>query len=113
MNRIRREHPALQLGTNLTFHAAQHPTVLWYAKATPGDDDVVFVAVSLDTTQVQDALVEVPVAALGIGADEPYVMHELLSDTVWEWRGGQGYVKLDPDGDPAQIFHLRRTARPR
>jgi starch synthase (maltosyl-transferring) len=108
VNRIRREHRALQLYDNLAFHAAENPSVLWYAKATPDRADVVFVAVSLDTTRVQEAMVEVPIAALGIDGDAPYVMHELLSDAAWEWRGGRGYVKLDPDGDPAQIFHLTR-----
>ena len=53
-------------------------------------------------------MVDVPLAALGLGADQPYVMHELLSDRTWEWRGARGYVKLDPAEDPAQIFHLQR-----
>ena len=35
-------------------------------------------------------------------------MRELLSDRVYEWRGGQGFVKLYPGVDPAQIFRLER-----
>jgi hypothetical protein len=54
-------------------------------------------------------MVDVPLADLGIADGEPYRMHELLTDRVWEWRGPQGYVQLDPAaGDPVQIFALER-----
>jgi hypothetical protein len=33
-------------------------------------------------------------------------MHEQFSGTRWEWRGPRGYVELDPERDPAQIFVL-------
>jgi starch synthase (maltosyl-transferring) len=110
VNRIRREHVALQVMTNLKFYESANPDVLWYAKTTPGGNDVVFVAVSLDVSRPQDSMVDVPLDALGLAADEPYEMHELLSDTRWPWQGPRGYVRLDPAVDPAQIFALRRRA---
>ncbi len=108
VNRIRREHRALQLYRNVTFHPSDNPAVIWYAKTTPDGTDTVFVAASLDVTRTQDSMVEVPLAALGLAPDAAYDMHELLSDTTWPWRGARGYVKLDPSVDPAQIFALRR-----
>jgi starch synthase (maltosyl-transferring) len=108
VNRIRREHRALQLMTNLTFHPSSNPDVLWYMKATPDTDDVLFVAASLDTSRTQEATVEVPIDRLGVGDDDRYGMHELLSDATWEWLGRRNYVKLIPNADPAQIFHFRR-----
>jgi starch synthase (maltosyl-transferring) len=108
INRIRREHRALQLYSNLTFHPAENPRILWYAKATPAGDDVVFVAVNLNPHAVEDTLVDVPLAALGIAPDQTYGMHELLTGVTYEWRGARGYVKLDPQSEPAQIFALRR-----
>ncbi len=108
LNRIRREHRALQLYRNLTFHAADDPHVLWYGKTTPARDDVVFVAANLDVFATHAAMVDVPIAELGIAPDQPYRMHELLSDVSYEWRGPRGYVELDPVRDPAQIFVLRR-----
>jgi starch synthase (maltosyl-transferring) len=110
VNRIRREHVALQLMTNLKVFDSDNPDVLWYAKTTPGGSDVVFVAASLDVSRPQESMVEVPLDALGLAADEPYEMHELLSDTRWPWQGPRGYVRLDPAVDPAQIFALRRRA---
>jgi starch synthase (maltosyl-transferring) len=108
VNRIRRQHRALQLYRNLTFYRSDDPHVLWYGKMTPGRDDVVFVAANLDYTGTHAAMVEVPIDELGIGPDQPYRMHELLSDVTYEWRGPRGFVELDPTRDLAQIFSLRR-----
>ena len=106
VNAIRRSHPALQQMTNLRFHESSDDAVVWYSKTW--GDDTIFVAASLDMTRTREAMVDVPLAALGLGPDQPYVMRELLADRTWEWRGARGYVKLDPADDPAQIFHLQR-----
>ena len=108
VNDIRRTNAALHLYRNLRFHNADNPHVLWYSKATPGNGNVVFVAANMEPLVTHDAMVDVPLAALGIPADRTYRMHELLSDRVYEWRGPRGYVKLYPNADPAQIFRLER-----
>jgi starch synthase (maltosyl-transferring) len=108
INRLRREHRALQLYRNLTFLPSDDPNILWYCKTTPEGDDVVFVAASLDVSGTRAGMVDVPIAELGIAPEAPYRMHELLSDVAYEWRGGRGFVELDPQREPAQIFALRR-----
>jgi len=47
-------------------------------------------------------------AALGLGADQPYRMREQFADAAYEWRGPRGYVELDPQREPAQIFVLEK-----
>ena len=106
MNRIRREHRALQLYTNLRFYPSDDPHVLWYGKTTPERDDLIFVAANLDPAARHASMVDVPIHELGIASDAPYRMHELLSDVTYEWRGPRGYVDLDPKIAPAQIFWL-------
>jgi starch synthase (maltosyl-transferring) len=108
INGIRRQHRALQLYRNLTFHAADDPQILWYSKATPAADDVVFVAANLDCFATHASMVDVPIHELGIAPDQPYGMHELLTDVTYQWRGARGYVELDPTRAPAQIFVIRR-----
>jgi starch synthase (maltosyl-transferring) len=108
INWIRREHRALQSYRNLTFHHADDPQILWYGKATPARDDVVFVAANLDCLATHTSLVDVPIHELDIAPDQPYRMHELLSDVTYEWRGPRGFVELDPQRDSAQIFVLLR-----
>jgi starch synthase (maltosyl-transferring) len=104
VNRIRREHPALQQYTNLAFHTADDPNILWYGKVH--GDDAVFVAINLDPAARHASLVDVPLASLGLAPDGPYRMHELITDVTYDWHGPRGYVDLDPDVAPAQIFAL-------
>ena len=108
INRIRRENRALQLYTNLTFYHTDNPHVLFYGKMTPERDNVVFVAASVDAFATQASLVDVPIAELGIGEQQTYRLHELLSDRWFEWRGPRAYVELRPEIEPAQIFVLHR-----
>jgi starch synthase (maltosyl-transferring) len=100
VNRIRRQNPALQLYTNLRFYGADDPNIVFYGKATPARDNLVFVA-------AHASMVDVPLGELGLGPEQPYRMHELLSDRWFEWRGPRGYVELHAE-DPAQIFVLHR-----
>jgi starch synthase (maltosyl-transferring) len=106
VNTIRRENRALQLYRNLRFYPADSPHILWYGKISEDRRNAIFVAVNLDPTAERESMVELPLAELGIPADRPYKMHELLSDRTWEWVGPRGFVKLFPDVDPAQIFRL-------
>jgi starch synthase (maltosyl-transferring) len=108
VNAVRRANRALQLYRNLRFYQADNPYVLWYGKATESRDNVIFVAANMDPTVERDSFVDVPIDELGIGWDEPYKMHELLSDRVYEWVGPRGFIKLYPSVDPAQIFRLER-----
>jgi starch synthase (maltosyl-transferring) len=108
INRIRRENPALRLYRNLRFYRSDDPHVLFYGKMTPARDNVVFVAINLDPTATHGCLVDVPIGELGIGEGQSYGMHELISDRRYEWRGPRGYVELDPNVEPAQIFVLQR-----
>jgi starch synthase (maltosyl-transferring) len=78
--------------------------VVFYGKQTPDGRDRILVAVNMDPFAPHTSMVDVPLATLGIAPDQPYRMHELLTDQTWEWRGPRGYVELDPAVAPAQIF---------
>jgi starch synthase (maltosyl-transferring) len=108
LNRLRRQHPALQAYTNLRFYPADDPNILFYGKMTLDRRDVVFVAVNLDPFAAHTASVELPLAELGLAEDQSYKLHERLSDTWLEWRGRGGPITLDPQREPAAIFSLHR-----
>ena len=55
-------------------------------------------------------MVHVPVRELGIGADEAYVVQDLLTGARYTWRGSRNYVRLDPQ---MQMGHVLRVERPR
>ncbi len=107
LNRIRRDHPALQRLTNLTFCESENPDVLFYRKHAP--DDELFVAVNLDPHHPQATMVHVPLDALGLGQDTPYLVEDLLTGARYTWRGARNFVRLDP---AQQVAHVLRVVRP-
>jgi starch synthase (maltosyl-transferring) len=132
LNRIRRENVALQQYENLSFHTSENPHVLFYRKAARvrprewaggrasyhtvpadearravSDDADLLVAVTLDPRAVQETMVHVPVADLGLADDASYIVHDLLSGARYTWRGARNYVRLDPVA--GQIGHVFRV----
>jgi starch synthase (maltosyl-transferring) len=48
---------------------------------------------------------------MGLDPQQPYQVHELLSDARYLWHGAHNYVALDPQVVPAHIFRVRRRIR--
>ncbi|BBL80849.1 alpha-1,4-glucan:maltose-1-phosphate maltosyltransferase [Rubrobacter xylanophilus] len=107
VNEIRRENPALQELTNLSFLPAPDDNILFYGKRS--GENAVFVAVNLDPHDAHDTHVQFPLWELGIGEDEPYVVEELITRREIPARGSWFWVRLDPHQNPAEIFRLRRA----
>jgi starch synthase (maltosyl-transferring) len=53
-------------------------------------------------------MVHVPIDDMGIGADEPYTVHDLLTDARYTWRGVRNYVRLDPAEQPGHLLLVER-----
>ncbi len=109
LNRIRRENRALHRYDNLRFYEADNGAVLFYGKFTEAKDNIVLVAVNLDSSQTQNSYINVPLPEFGISDSEPYQVHDLLTDARYTWKGSRNFVKLDPETQPAHIFRLRRN----
>ena len=118
LNRLRRDHRALQLYDNLQFEAADDERTLFYRKALPDGEldpltgfphrwrDAVFVAVNTDPTTAQRSVLRPDLPAIGIGWDEPYLITDLVSGVAQENRGREIVIGLDPAGVPFRIFSL-------
>jgi hypothetical protein len=48
-----------------------------------------------------------PLEALGIGADQPYHVRDLLREVTQPGRGPVQRIRLDPEEEPAFIFEVR------
>lgn len=111
LNRLRRDHPALQQLTNLQFHNAHHDGVLYYSKRTPGRDEVILVAVNLDPDHTAHHVpIEVPVWLFGLPDDAAVQVEDLLSGGRWFWYGKWQSVTLDPAVNPAAIWRVVKPA---
>jgi starch synthase (maltosyl-transferring) len=106
LNELRREHPALQWLTNVTFHDVDNPDVMAWSKRT--GDDVVLVVLNLDPHGAREATVRLDMPALGVGWEDRVLVHDEVSGNEWTW-GQANYVRLDPFVEPAHVFTVQRA----
>ena len=103
MNRIRRDHPALQATRNLRLHATDSDQVLCYSKRDADSGDTVLVVISLDTQWPQGTTIHLDLGALGVEWDQWFLVDDRLTGNRWFWQGADQYVELDPSL-PAHVF---------
>jgi len=111
VNAIRREHEALQTTWNLRFHEVDNEYLLFYVKTNEDLSDIIMVVVNLDPKHAQSGWVNVPIADLGISADQTYLVHDLLDDEKYIWHGSRNFVRVDPAHSPGHLFHVRKRMR--
>jgi starch synthase (maltosyl-transferring) len=105
VNAIRRAHPALQFNDTLRFYETDNPALLWFSKQAAGDR--LFVVANTDPQYLQHGHVRVPTWELGLGANQSYIVQDLLDDATSVWRGDWNYVRLEPSERMAHIFVIR------
>jgi starch synthase (maltosyl-transferring) len=104
LNRIRREHPALQRADNLRFLASTDPHLIAYAKAAPDVGDVLVIVVNVDPHSAHEGVVTLPDELFN---HRPrYRVTDLLTGTEYNWEGPTNYVRLDPGALPAHVLRV-------
>ena len=111
VNRIRGENRALQSDRSLRFHAVDNPEIICFSKQTEDLKNVIVVVVNLDPHHTQSGWVELAMEELGLLPQQPFQMHDLLTNARYLWHGARNYVQLNPDTVPAQIFRVRHRLR--
>ncbi|MDW8059564.1 MAG: alpha-1,4-glucan--maltose-1-phosphate maltosyltransferase [Thermomicrobium sp.] len=111
VNRIRRENPALQQDWTLRFHRVDNDQLIAYSKTSLDKRNVILTVVNLDPHHRHSGWVTLDLAALGVPADVPYQVHDLLTGERYIWQGAHNYVELDPHVMPAHIFLIRQRVR--
>jgi starch synthase (maltosyl-transferring) len=119
LNRLRREHPALQLLRNLRFHHTDSDQILAYSKSD--GTDTVLTVVNLDPHHTHEATVSLDIEAMELTSPEPHSpgdgttgdaldVEDQLTGARYRW-GRHNYVRLDPHSQSAHIFSVRRAAQ--
>ncbi|GAB3332067.1 alpha-1,4-glucan--maltose-1-phosphate maltosyltransferase [Larkinella ripae] len=104
VNRIRRENPALQSTNNLTFCRIDDDALMAYLKVT--DSNRLLMVINTDAYNRRAAMVQVPTWQLGIGDDQEYTVHDLLTGAYYTWKGQWNYVELDPYLLPMHLLKI-------
>ena len=106
LNRVRREHPALQLLRNVTVHSADDENVLAFSKRA--GDDIVLVVVNLDPHGARETTVHLNMPALGMGWHDSFAVYDEITTQTWNWKE-HSFVRLDPGHEPAHILSVRKA----
>ena len=106
INRLRREHPALQWTEGLRFYSAGNEHILYYAKFTADLSDFLLFAVNLDPHNPQGAPIEVPLWEFDLPDDAVIEGRDLVTGQDFRWEGKNQHVWLTPDDRPYAIWSL-------
>jgi starch synthase (maltosyl-transferring) len=101
INFIRRENPALQHFSNITFLDTANEALIAYAKQA--GQNTILIVVNLDPFQPQEGSVTIP-ASLGLAPS--FTAHDLLSEDRFQWRIGPNYVRLDPGTRQGHVIRV-------
>ncbi len=107
INRIRRDNPALQEFENLRFYESNHDRILFYGKMTPDGANMIFVAVNLDPFEPHEAMLEFPLAEMGMPDGEAFEVDELVREETHLWEGPVHHWRFDPHTNPVAIWRVK------
>jgi starch synthase (maltosyl-transferring) len=101
LNFLRRENPALQHLSNVTFLDTANDALIAYVKQSAGN--TVFTVVNLDPHQAQEGVATV---SASLGLPPSFTARDLLSDERFNWRIGPNYVRLEPGLRQAHVIRV-------
>jgi starch synthase (maltosyl-transferring) len=108
VNAARRESPALTALNEVVFHPVDNPHLIAYSRSLPDGSNPILVVVNLDPHHVQSGWTDLRLDHLGLGGDESYDVHDLLTERTWRWHGNRNFVELRPQGFPAHVLRVER-----
>jgi starch synthase (maltosyl-transferring) len=108
INFIRKENPSLQQQRNLHLLRSDNDNIFFFGRWNQDKSNVILVAVNLDPFSTHDSTVFVPTYELQINPWANYRVRDLITNSVYWWKGDANYIKLDPFLEPAHILLLER-----
>jgi starch synthase (maltosyl-transferring) len=101
LNHVRRENPALQEFSNVTFLDTANDGLIAYAKYSPGN--TLITVVNIDPHNRQEGLAVIPAS---LGLPPTFTVHDVLSDERYQWHIGHNYVSLQPGVRQAHVLRV-------
>lgn len=104
-NQARLENAALQQTNDITFCEIQNDQVIAYVK-TASDGNCILCIVNLDPHNSQGGMIKVLLHKINKNHDEHYIVHDLLTDSRYTWKGDWNFVDLNPHIMPMHLFRI-------
>jgi starch synthase (maltosyl-transferring) len=106
INKIRKQHPALQSTWNLQFCEIANQNLLAFLKVSEDTSDKIFVVVNLDPHSRQAGYIQLPKDKLKVQGNMNIKLHDLVTDEHYTWTQEWNYVELDPFKMPFHLFSV-------
>jgi starch synthase (maltosyl-transferring) len=101
LNQARRENPALQYLSNISFLETENDALIAYVKRS--GDNTVITAVNMDPHHTQEGIVNVPA---WLGTAPAFKVRDLLDDQLYDWTIGRNYLRLAPGQRMAHVMRV-------
>lgn len=107
INYIRNHNEALQQTNNIKFCHIQNDNLLAFYKWNDNKTNEMFIVISLDPHNSQQGTVQVPLHDIGVNQGHNLEMHDLITESRYNWNNEWCYVELHPDL-PFHIFKINK-----
>ena len=107
INQIRRENIQFHTTHDLTFYEISNENLLAYGKRI-GNHPIIMIIVNLQPNQPHAGMVRLPLTEMGIAHQQSFIVHDLLTDQKYNWKGESNFVELLPHRLPAHIFRIEK-----
>ncbi len=107
INYIRHHNEALQQTNNIKFCYIENSNLLAFYKWNQDKTNQVFVIISLDEHNTQQGYVQVPLHDIGVHEGHTLKMHDLITDSCYNWNSEWCFVELHPN-IPFHVFKINK-----
>ena len=107
INFIRNHNEALQQTNNIKFCNIQNDNLIAFYKWNDDRTNEVLVVISLDPHNSQQANIQMPLQDLAVHSGHNLEMHDLITDSRYNWNNEWNYVELHPTM-PFHIFKINK-----
>lgn len=109
VNKLRREHPAMQSIFNLHFSRTAEDDFMSFVKVSEDGKDIIWTFIGFDVNRTYFTDVEVPKKALGITGRVHLKLTDLFDGESFFWFNEWNKVALKPDHMPVRIFKVEKV----
>lgn len=107
INFIRNHNEALQQTNNIKFCNIQNDNLIAFYKWNNDRTNEILVIISLDAHNSQQGNIQVPLQDLAVHSGHNIEMHDLITDSRYNWNNEWCYVELHPTM-PFHIFKINK-----
>ncbi|MEI8032475.1 MAG: alpha-1,4-glucan--maltose-1-phosphate maltosyltransferase [Chlorobiaceae bacterium] len=112
INRIRKENPALQQTSDITFvrieaeEGRESDQLIGYVKKSADGKNIILVVVNLDPSASRGGWLRFPLEQFGLPHTHAFKVEDLLGERSYDWNGEWNYVEINPYTIPAHVFKV-------